>query len=131
MNFILGWLWNNKGLALAGVIAVVGLLYVGSLKVMIHNRDAKIEAITASNVSVTAELEVQKQTNARLVDSLRIVTEEGKRKQANAAMWKTKFDASEKEVQARLGGLVSWLPTLKETDCESAKRLLHDYRTAP
>lgn len=121
-------LWKYKGVITMAFLALGISTYIGYLKVQVSNRNETIAELGVELASVRATLDGEKAKTARLEKQLSDMVDEGKKKEANAKMWRQKFDASEKEVLARLGGLAAWLPTLKETDCDSAKRLLSDYR---
>lgn len=121
-------LWQNKNLIGMGLIALVVALYIGALKTEIHFLNNKVTALTATNVSLTAESEAKQQNIVRLEGSLQALTEEGKRKQANATMWREKFNSSEKHWQEAIGHLKYLSPMAGESDCDTATRILREYR---
>jgi len=118
-------LWGLRSQIGLGLIVLAVLGYIAVLKSDISTLTKTVVTLNAQLAEASVSLSMEKATSARLQGVLEKLSEEGKRRTANAAMWKGKFESSEKQWQGVVGGLTAFRPNPKETDCDAAIRLLH------
>lgn len=111
-----------------GVLALVVGLYVTVLKVQIGSLQADKVALEKEVAERKADVLMAEAKVSRLENAMAILTEDGKRRQSNAAMWRKKYEDSARRWQEVVSGLGVWTPMPNEPECESAKRLLKEYR---
>lgn len=124
----LAMLWKNKTLLVYGIIALIVGLYIGALKIQIHNLKNVLKEQETVIAQTRIDLEMEKAKAVKLQGAISVMVEEGNRKSANAAMWKKKYEESIKKLQEFTGGLISWKPQPSEDECAATKRLLREYR---
>lgn len=112
-------LWQYKNQIGLGLIALVVLGYIATLKTEITHYKDKAD---------TLQLEVSMEKNKVMLlqNSIDTLGADAKRKQNNSAMWKQKYESSVKRWQEVVGGLTTWTPNPNEGDCDAAKRLLRN-----
>lgn len=128
MTWLLSFLWSNRNYVAVGLLALAVGGYISALKYQVHSRDNQIAKLSAEIATLNTEKASLQVTIDRLNMAMKVLTDEGKRKKANADMWRKKFDAEQLRNKGVIDDLTKWQPKTGESDCEAAKRIITDYR---
>jgi chromosome segregation ATPase len=121
-------LWQYKEKIGLGLIALLVLGYIAVLKGETTYYKNKAAQTQIKLDTANAETAAAQATVVRLNTAVQNLSDEGKRKSANARELQKKYESSVKRWQDFVGGLTAFTPNPNEGDCDAAKRLLRTAR---
>jgi cell division protein FtsB len=122
----LAYMTGNLRWAIYGVIVGLAIGYLGILKGEIGKLNATVAQLNATNVSLNVDLGKAKARTAQLEGALSELKAVGDKMKEQAVVAKKQYDSLLESHRTDLDNIVKWKPTVNESDCEAAKRIIKE-----